>query len=59
VTFSIDAQIAEVEREIRLRIDVYARQVSAGKMRRSVADYHTDCMRAVLDTLLKVQGKKR
>jgi len=59
MTFSIDAQIAEVEREIKMRIDVYARQIAAGKMRKSIAEYHTDCMRAVLETLRKVQGKKR
>ena len=59
MTFSIEAQIAEVEREIKMRIGVYARLVSAGKERKSVADYHTDCMRAVLDTLRKVQGKKQ
>jgi hypothetical protein len=53
-TFSIEAQVAEVEREIKMRIEVYARQIAAGKMRRSVADYHIDCMRAVLDTLMRV-----
>jgi hypothetical protein len=54
-TFSIEAQIAEVEREIEMRVSVYARQIAAGKMRASVADYHTNCMRAVLDTLWDVK----
>ena len=55
MTFSIEAQIAEVEREIKMRIDVYARQIAAGKMRRSIAEYHTNCMRAVLATLEKAK----
>jgi len=55
MTFSLDAQIAEVEREIALRIDVYKRQIANGRMRKTVADYHTDCMRAVLATLHKVK----
>jgi hypothetical protein len=58
VTFSIDTQIAEVEREIRMRIEVYARQIANGKMKKSEADYRTDCMRAVLDTLYKAKNAK-
>jgi len=54
-TFSLDAQIAEVEREIDLRIKVYKRQIEIGKMRKTVAEYHIDCMRAVLATLHKVK----
>lgn len=50
-TFSLQAQIAEVEREIKMRVDVYARQIASGKMRKSEAEYRTDCMRAVLETL--------
>jgi hypothetical protein len=49
--FSIDAQIEEVEREIRLRREVYPRQVANGRMRQSVAEYHLNRMIAVLDTL--------
>lgn len=55
-TFSLQAQIAEVEREIKMRVDVYSRQISSGKMRKSEADYRTDCMRAVLKSL---QGLER
>jgi hypothetical protein len=51
VKISIDAQIEEVERELRLRGGVYARQVASGKMRKAVADMHTDRMVAVLETL--------
>lgn len=50
-TYSLDAQIAEVEHEIRMRKDVYGRQCNAGKMRRSIADYRIACMEAVLKTL--------
>ncbi len=53
--FSISQQIEEVEREIALRRDVYARSVAAGRMRQSVADYHLGRMQAALDTLRWVQ----
>jgi hypothetical protein len=52
---SFAQQIEEVEREIRLRNDVYPRWVSSGKMRQSVADYHMKRMQAVLETLLWLQ----
>lgn len=48
---SIDQQIEEVEREIKLREGVYPRQVTSGKMRQSVADFHIERMTAVLRTL--------
>jgi hypothetical protein len=50
-TFSLQAQIAEVEREIEMRVSVYTRQIAAGKLRKSEAEYRTDCMRAVLESL--------
>jgi hypothetical protein len=49
--FSIDQQIEEVELELKYRRDVYARLVSAHKMRQSIADYRTARMEAVLETL--------
>lgn len=48
---SLAQQFEEVEREIKLREGVYPRQVSSGKMRQSVADYHLERMRAVAKTL--------
>src|SRR5260370_18627451 len=48
---SLAAQIEEIEREIELRIRVYPRLISKGEMRKSVADYHMERMRAVLHTL--------
>lgn len=57
--FSIDQQIEEVERELRLRDGVYKRQVAAGKMRDSIAAYHTDRMRAVLATLQEVKAERQ
>lgn len=51
MTISLNQQIEEVERELALRRDVYPRQVAAGKMRQSIADYHLKRMEAVLATL--------
>ena len=48
-------QIAEVERELRQRAHVYPRQIDAGKMTRSKADWHTTVMTAVRDTLVELQ----
>ncbi len=47
----LSRQIAEVERELRLRRDAYPRLVASGKMRQSVADFHTGDMAAAKGTL--------
>jgi hypothetical protein len=56
MNFSIEAQIEEVEREIKLRRKVYPHQVATHRMREAVADYHMRRMEAVLETL---KGLKR
>lgn len=58
MTFSLEQQIEEVEREIKLRREVYPRQVFKGNMRQSVADYHLARMEAVLVTLKKVATER-
>lgn len=45
------AQIKCVEREIAMRMRVYPRRVSVGRMTQAAADDETACMRAVLATL--------
>lgn len=47
----IDAQIAEVRREIALRQSVHPEQVRRGKMKQSQADLHMAQIHAVLNTL--------
>ena len=51
---SLRAQLEEVERELKLRQRVYAHQISVGKMRMSVAEYHMLRLRAVKRTLEKL-----
>jgi hypothetical protein len=51
VKFSLTQQIEEVERELKMRGEVYPQLVRKGSMRQSVADYHMGRMRAVLETL--------
>lgn len=51
MNISLAQQIEEIEREIRLRDGVYQRQVAAGKMRQSIADYHMERIKAALKTL--------
>lgn len=52
--FSIEQQIEEVERELKMRESAYPRWVRSGKLRQSIADYQMDRMRAVLDTLVSL-----
>jgi hypothetical protein len=49
--FSLQAQIAEVDRELAARKDVYARLVAQQKLRQSHADYQMNLMRGVRATL--------
>ncbi len=54
---SIEEQIAEVEREIKLREHVYPRWVAEKKMRQEKADKCMAAMRAVLETLKTTKEK--
>lgn len=49
---SIIGQLAEVEREIAMREQVYPRQVSAGKMRQAEAELLMERIHAVRATLI-------
>jgi len=52
---SLEDQIEEVKREIRIRKEVYARHVQIGRMKRENADLHMRRMEAVLETLRAAQ----
>jgi len=52
---SLAQQIEEVERELKLRREVYPRMIAKGALRQSVADYHMQRMQAVLETLRRLQ----
>ena len=51
----LSVQIACVEREIRMREQVYPRWVQAKKMSQTRADGEIAAMRAVRETLLRLQ----
>lgn len=55
----MQAQIECVEREIRMREDVYARRVSAGSMTPEKARHEIAAMRAVLETLRETESRER
>ena len=59
MTSSLEAQIAEVEREISMRRQVYPHQVNARKLRESVADLQIERMEDVLQTLKSLQTETR
>lgn len=52
--FTIAEQIAEVEREIKIRERVYMRWVGSGKLTQQAADIQIGRMRAVVETLKRV-----
>jgi hypothetical protein len=51
---TIDAQLACVQREIRMRERKYPEWVEAGRMNKFQADHELACMKAVLATLMQV-----
>jgi hypothetical protein len=55
---TLERQIACVEREIRMRLKVYARWVDQKKLTQATADKELREMRAVLDTLQSLKGSK-
>nr|WP_298099686.1 hypothetical protein [uncultured Shinella sp.] len=52
---SIIGQIAEIDREIGIRQNVYQKQISAGKMRQAEADMLMQRIQAVRATLVFCQ----
>jgi hypothetical protein len=54
----LDEQILCVEREIRMRNQVYPRWIAAGRMTQAKADTEINAMRAVLGTLQAVRHMK-
>ena len=50
-----DAQIACVRREIAMRERVYPKWVAAGKMKLDMADREIATMKAVLETVIRVE----
>ena len=55
---SIAQQIEEVDRELALRKRVYPVEVSRGRMRKSIADYHVARLEAVRNTLAWLQANE-
>ncbi len=51
MTITLNAQIEELEYELRMRASVYPRLVRRGKLRAGEAELHTQRMEAALRTL--------
>ncbi len=56
---TLGMQVTAIEREIRLRGQVYPRQIAAGKMRRQTAHMEIALMHAVLASLRELQELRR
>jgi hypothetical protein len=55
---TIDQQIDEVERELRMRELVYPKFVAGKKLRQGEADEHMRRMRAVHATLIEIRNRE-
>lgn len=55
----ITAQVASVERELKLRRRVYPRRVADQRMTQQQADYEIEVMTAVLATLREIESRER
>jgi len=49
---TVEQQIAEVQREIALRENIYPRWVETGRLTKQKADHQIACMKAVLGVLM-------
>lgn len=56
---TLDAQVAEVEREIKLRQRVYPRWIDLGKISQAAADRQIEVMRAVAESLHRLAGLEK
>jgi hypothetical protein len=53
--FTLDEQIRCVRRELALRKNVYPKWIESGRMKPEVADHEISCLKAVHDTLSRLQ----
>lgn len=56
IAVTIDRQIAAVDRELRLRRNLYPRKVLAGQLSQAKATEEIELMEAVRATLVRVRG---
>ena len=59
IKITLPKQIAEVEREVQKRKDVYPRLVHSCKITQAQADYHLECMEAIKRTLEWLQENEQ
>ena len=55
IDYDLPTQMKCVEREIGMRLAVYARRVADGKMKQDKADQEIACMQAVLESLHRLK----
>jgi hypothetical protein len=56
MTVSLADQIASVKREVAMRTNVYPKLVASGRMKQGMADRELAAMKAVLETLQKIES---
>ncbi len=57
-SYTLDAQIACIRRELALRKSAYPKWVTNGRMKPEAADHEIQCMQAVHDTLSALRDEK-
>lgn len=55
---TLAVMISEVEREIKLRGEVYPGRIARGNLRKDIADRQIRIMQAVRDTLMELRAKQ-
>lgn len=55
---TLDQQIDCAKRELVMRERVYKRRVDENKMTMAQAMHETDCMKAIIESLRELQGKR-
>lgn len=50
-SYTLQAQITCIRRELAMRKNVYPKWVMSGRMKAEAADHEISCLQAVLDTL--------
>ena len=57
MNYSLDEQIAEVNRELALRANVYPKMIEAGRLTKQKAERQTLLLRAALGTLMAAKAQ--
>lgn len=56
---TIEEMVSEIKRELKMRKDVFPRQIRNGKLDRNVANYQYLCMEAAMHKLIEIDQQNK